>query len=373
MNESVVTERGAGNLAGRVELSSFRNYARQEVWLSPGFNVVYGPNAQGKTNLLEALALLSTGRLLRGKKDSEAIRDGAEEANLALDLGEGRTTIGVRLVRGGRKRATLNGMNLPRASDLIGRFPTVLATMEDLAIVRGEPADRRLFLDLDLSALYPSYLAHLSGYKRALEQRNALLKEDEGQIHSALYEPWEEAMATHGAALRVARRAYVAELTPTATSVHAELGQGEAIGLVYVSNDDASEETALRGLLEASRGQDRRRGSSSVGPHRDDLLVTIEGREARLFGSQGQQRTAAIAIKLATLDVCQSIRGETPMLLLDDMLSDLDATRRAFLSEAVLRRAGQAVLTCTESDAAGKQILERAALFEVCAGTVVRR
>lgn len=359
------------NAVETLVLEGFRNYAHLHLRLSPGFNVVSGPNAQGKTNLLESLYLIGTTRLLRGQRDAEAIRDGDERASTEVELAGSGTRLGVTLERGARKRARINSLALPRAADLIGRLPVVCISAADMAIVRGEPADRRLFLDLELSALSPAYLHHFALYKRAQEQRGALLRQSrERFLPGELYEPWEAAMATHGAHLRSARVDYVARLVEPTREVHAQMGAGEALDLRYEPKDETVDEDGLRALLEASRPQDIARGSTSFGPHRDDLRLEIEGRDARLFGSQGQQRTSVIAVKLATLEVAREERGVAPLLLLDDILSDLDEGRRARLVDVVLDRAAQAVLTCTEASAAGEKILSQAQLFEVRSGTV---
>ncbi len=352
-------------------LTAFRNYPSLSLALSPGFNVVSGPNAQGKTNLLEALYLLGTTRLLRGQRDAEAIRDGDDRASVEVELADSGTRLGMTLERGVRKRARINGLALPRAADLIGRLPVVCVSAADMAIVRGEPAERRLFLDLELSALSPAYLHHFAGYKRAQEQRGALLRASrERSIPAAVFEPWESQMAAHGAHLRGARLDYVARLEEPTREVHARMGGGEALGLRYEPKDEATTDEGLTQAFAENRTAEIARGASLVGPHRDDLRLEIEGRDGRLFGSQGQQRTAVIALKLATLDVAREERGVPPLLLLDDILSDLDETRRAMLVEVVLDRAAQAVLTCTEASAAGERILERARLFEVRAGSV---
>lgn len=359
------------NAVETLALEGFRNYASLRLSLSPGFNVVSGPNAQGKTNLLESLYLLGTTRLLRGQRDAEAIRDGDDRAAVEVELTGSGTRLGVTLERGARKRARINGLALPRAADLIGRLPVVCVSAADMAIVRGEPADRRLFLDLELSALSPAYLHHFALYKRAQEQRGALLRQSrERPMPSELFEPWEDAMATHGAHLRAAREDYVARLVEPTREVHALMGGGESLDLRYEPKDEARRGEELRELFGAGRSAEIARGASLYGPHRDDLRVEIERRDARLFGSQGQQRTAVIALKLATLDVAREERGAPPLLLLDDILSDLDERRRSMLVEVVLDRAAQAVLTCTEASAAGERILQRARLFSVHAGTV---
>ncbi|HTQ09513.1 MAG TPA: DNA replication/repair protein RecF [Fimbriimonadaceae bacterium] len=354
-----------------VRLSAFRNYTALDVELDPAFNVIAGANAQGKTNFLESLYLLSTTRLLRGQRDAEAILQGHGQCTVTAELYGGRTQLGMILEAGIKKRALLNGIRLPRASDLIGRLPCVCISSLDLAIVRDEPTDRRLFLDLELCALYPSYLRNLAQYKRALEQRNALLRESREFMQPAvLFESWEEQIASAGAELRKARAAYVVELAPIARERHRAMGDGEQLDIGYLAKDEAKTDDELREALQATRSQDVSRGGTSVGPHRDDLSIVIDGREGRLYGSQGQQRTSMIALKLATLEVGKQKLGFPPLLLLDDILSDLDQRRRSLLVELVLREAGQAVLTCTEAAAAGPDILDRARVFEVRAGAM---
>lgn len=356
-----------------VSLEGFRNYRSLSLDLASGFNVLSGRNAQGKTNFLEALYVLSTTRLLRGQRDTEAIHDGFQRATAAAEMIESGTRVAVTLERGVRKRGSLNGLNLPRAADLIGRLPCVSITGEDMAIVRGEPSDRRLFLDLELSGLYPGYLRHLTMYKRALDQRNALLREArENAVPGALYEPWEAQLADHGLSMRRARQTYVGRLSPLIAETHGRMGSGERLTLTYVARDEGLDVDSMAEALARSRGMDVSRGGTSVGPHRDDLAFEIEGREARLYGSQGQQRTSVIALKMATLELARQELGVPPLLLLDDILSDLDERRRALLVDIVLECAGQAVLTCTEAEAAGRRVLDQARVFQVDAGMVNR-
>jgi len=356
----------------RVHLEAFRNYESEHVILSEGFNIIAGKNAQGKTNFLEAIYLLSTTRLLRGQRDSEAICQGHHRAIAAVELRGSETRLAMTLEAGTRKRASINGLNLPRAADLIGRLPCVCVSTLDMAIVRGEPSDRRLFLDLELSSLYPGYLRHLTHYKRALEQRNALLRDSrEWMQPAAMFVPWEEQLATHGAALRIAREQFIERLSPFAFEAHGMIGGGESMSLRIESKDAAQEPETILAALASSRQVDAARGGTSVGPHRDDLLIEVGGRDGRLFGSQGQQRTAVISVKLACLSVAREELGTPPLLLLDDILSDLDESRRALLVDVVLERAGQAVLTCTEASAAGERILDCAKVFHVNAGQVI--
>jgi DNA replication and repair protein RecF len=355
----------------KVTLEGFRNYASLEVDLAGGFNIIQGENAQGKTNFLEALHLLATTRLLRGIRDAEAILEGATRATCKAELAATHTSVSIVLERGVRKRAQLNGMSLPRASDILGRLPCVCSSLADMPIVAGEPSDRRLFLDLELSQLYTAYLQHLTLYKRALEQRNALLKASQDSVRPAeLFDPWEEQIAHHGAGLRAYRRKFVEALEPHAESVHGHLGAGENLKIAYVPKDDGMDADALRQALGNQRFRDIQRGSTSVGPHRDDVSILVGDREARLFGSQGQQRTAVLALKMGTLMLGAEQRGTPPLLLLDDILADLDEGRRGRLIEWVIAHAGQAVLTCTEIDSVGREIRGRAKLFRVAKGAI---
>lgn len=357
----------------QITLDRFRNYSHLSLDLSPGFNVLSGPNAQGKTNFLEALYLVATTRLLRGQKDVEAILDGEANAKVSVELLATHTQLSITIERGVRKRAALNGLNLPRASDLIGRLPAVSFSSADLAIVRGEPSDRRMFLDLELCGLHASYLRHFTLYKRALEQRNALLRDSrERPVPSALFEPWEQQLAHHGAALRHARELFVVNLEPLAQAAHAEMAPGETLRLHYVRKDSADSEEEIAGALEGTRHLDVGRGGTGIGPHRDDLMILVGEREARLFGSQGQQRTCVIALKLAALEHARAQLGCPPLLLLDDIFSDLDVRRRTLLVERVGRLSGQAVLTCTEPESAGDTLLNEASVFRVLAGKVER-
>jgi DNA replication and repair protein RecF len=354
----------------RMHLEGFRNYRSQTLELSEGFNVLAGPNAQGKTNFLESIYLLSTTRLLRGQRDGEAVLEGAERARVEADLTRTRTTLAVVLERGVRKRALINGLSLPRAADLLGRLPCVCISTADMEIARGEPSLRRLYLDLELSSLYPAYLRSLSHYKRALEQRNAVLRDGDRVVDPPLLEPWEAQMAEHGAFLRRSRAEYLAAAQRHAGGIHAEMGSGEKLEIEYLPRDPAHEADRLLAALEASRSQDAARGGTGVGPHRDDFMLKIDGRDGRLFGSQGQQRTAVIALKLGGLEHARLTLGASPVILLDDILSDLDGRRREALVELVLQCRGQAVLTCTEAGAAGDRILNQARIFQVSDGSI---
>lgn len=355
-----------------LSLRNFRNYESLELDFSEGIHIVAGANAQGKTNLLEALYLASSTRLLRGMRDAEAIMEGQESSRIAVELVLGSTEISVILERSARKKVLINGMALPRASDVLGRLPCVCVSSADLPIVSGEPSDRRLFLDLELSQLYLSYLRHLGVYKRALEHRNALLKSAQSMpVQDEQFEPWETQMALHGSEIRAVRSRFLGTLNPYAQAAHRLIGSGETLQVCSQPRDEAEDEASLLELLLRTRRNDVGRGSTSIGPHRDDFRIEVGGRDARLFGSQGQQRTAMLSLKLGTMELEQGERGKPPLLLLDDILSDLDERRRAMLMDWVLQHGGQTILTCTEPAAAGKEILSKAKVFFIQSGSVV--
>lgn len=352
-----------------LHLRDFRNYVEVDWVPDPGLNLVVGRNAQGKTNLLEAAYLLATGQLLRGQRDAEAIREGAESFRVSGDLDGGRATLAVLLERGGRKRASLNGVGLPRASDLMGRLPCVAFGASDLEIVRGEPEDRRRFIDLAIPQLRPAYLRSLAGYKRALDQRNRLLKQTtERPVQDAEFEVWEAEMALYGSAVRQARARWVDELRGPAAALTERLSGGDGLTLEVEDRGEPATIEGLAALWVSHRGADMVRGSTSRGPHRDDLAMTVEGRPVRLYGSQGQQRTVAIALKLGTLAVMRETLGRPPLVLLDDVFAELDEGRRTRLLETAMGLAGQVILTGTEAEQAGASMLRKARVVTVDSG-----
>lgn len=355
-----------------LKLRDFRNYFAIEVDLNSGVNLVCGANGHGKTSLLEAISLLSTGRLLRGGKESLAIRHGKSEFKVEGKLGESGTTISVSMALGKRKKVELNSLSLPRASDIIGRLPTVSFSASDLEIARGEPAERRQFLDWELAQLYPSYLRQLTIFKRALEQRNSLLRLAQEQfVSDELFDVWESQIADSGTNIRQSREHWIRVLSELSKKHHEYLGGGESLELVYAPKDETKSSDEARALLTSNRKLDIARGSTTTGPHRDDLSILINDTDARHFGSQGQQRTSVIAIKLAVLESACEVLSCQPILLLDDVFSDLDQHRRNRLMELTLNRGGQVFLTCTESEQAGVGLVAQSSCLVVESGRVM--
>jgi DNA replication and repair protein RecF len=347
-----------------IALAQFRNVDWAELCLAEGVTLLTGQNGQGKTTALEAIHLLATGRIMRHGRENDAIQHGKDQARVAGTLSSG-ATLAVTLTRGRKRVAEQNGMKLPRASDLLGRLPVTSFSAADLDFVAGEPADRRLALDAELSQISAAYLQHLTKYRRALQQRNSLLKQaQERPVEDELFETYEETLAISGNALRREREAWLAEIAPLATEDHAGLGFGEGLALAYERHDEATtpEDWSL------TRRKDVSRGSTTLGAHRDDVEITVRETDARLYGSQGQQRTAVIAYKLAVLRALRA-HDTQPLLLLDDVFSDLDQGRRARLLETVSELAGQVVLTCTEVSLAGPLAEAATLVYRVDSGT----
>lgn len=347
-----------------IQLTNFRNFEKVTIPLDPGFNLVVGQNAQGKTNLLEAIYMLATTKRLRGLKDIEVIRSDEDEAVIEAIAEEQRTSVSLKVGRSKHKKAFINGQSLASPSELLGRVPMVVFSASDLPIVYGEPKERRAFLDLQLSQIYPRYLAEFSTYKRALDQRNALLKRAQiEQVAPQDFEPWETQLTTSAQVLWRYRTEFIQSIEGSIQQRHAELGGGEHIGIELVSEQELE--------LAQTRTNDIRRGSTSIGPHRDDLGLLINNMDARRFGSQGQQRTAVIALKLAVFGFLQEQKGTKPILLLDDIFSDLDRERRGKLIEIIAQEAGQVVLTCTDAAQAGVELGAHAHQIQIQGGQVL--
>ncbi len=344
----------------QLTLRNFRNY--DELTLAPdsGVTVFCGPNAQGKTNILEAIHLCCIGRSHRTSRDEELIRWGERTARVQLlsAQADGTHDISVVIGRDAKKKKTvrIGARQAERIGELLGHVCGVLFSPEDLAIVKSGPAERRRFIDMQLSQLRPAYFYALQRAVRTLNQRNALLKEiAKNPSLLPTLDMWDEQLAATGAAIARERREAVQSLCELAGEAHASLTEGrERLTLRYISQVEDAPDSAERLLarLHDARGEDLRRMTTTVGVHRDDIAIAIDGKEARTFASQGQQRSAVLALKLAQLDLAARERGEAPVLMLDDVMSELDPGRRRQLIERIDRV--QTFVTCTDlSDLAG--------------------
>ena len=332
-----------------LELSDYRNYENVKVLFDPGTNVIFGDNAQGKTNLLEAIYECAVARSHRGSKDREVIRFGKEEGHIRL-LAEkaGRPVrIDLHLKKNKPKGAAIDGVPIRKVSELFGVLHVVFFSPEDLKIVKSSPQERRRFIDEELCQLDKVYTSDLINYNKALLQRNDLLKvPKEGKEFSALLDVWDEQLIRYGKVVMESRKGFIAELNELAADVHLELTGGkESLSLAYtpsVTPENMEEKLFL------GRDIDIRLGSTQTGPHRDDMECLVEGIDVRRFGSQGQQRTAALALKLAEIELVRRKIHDTPILLLDDVLSELDSSRQERLLTSL--NGVQTFLSCTGLD-----------------------
>ena len=343
-----------------IALEGFRNYDAEQVAFGPGCNVICGPNAQGKTNLLEAVCCLSTGRSPRARSDREMIGFDAADARIRgrVFARDRDFTMEIDMHRGRRRKMQVNGVSVKTAAELSTVFNTVFFCPEDLSLIREGAAARRRFLDVCLSQLRPRYAAALSAYHRLYEHKTRILRD--ASEKTSLYEllpEINEQMARTGAAIIRYRAQLCSRLDEYAAAAHRECSGGaEELSIVYrtVSTvaDPAAEEGAIACALRAHQSAHEAAERASClclsGPHKDDMEVSIGGRSAKLYSSQGQTRTAALSLKLAEREIFCHVTGEYPVLLLDDVLSELDQRRQ----EYVLNRigGGQVLITCCEDD-----------------------
>lgn len=364
----------------RLELQSFRNLERVALSPAEGITVVVGDNGQGKTNLLEALYFLCTLKPLRAGRLKELVRfgDPRTEVTGRFLLGGAEREVSV-TVEGGVRQARVDGKKAASLESYFGGVSVVAFTPDDLAVVKGSPEARRLFLDRAVFNRFPAYLAESRSYGRALKGRNTLLRE---KAPRALREAFDGTLAQHGARLWARRRALVGELAPRATRAFSSIGRSEGTALVAYRPrglpesfdfDAADEPTLSEALLEglASReATDLERGFTSIGPHADDLKLQLAGRSARAYASQGQQRAMVIAWKVAEIENLEESAGVRPMLLLDDVSSELDPERNAYLMRYVAESGAQTVLTTTDAGLVHAAAGDTTLWLHVRAGTV---
>ena len=321
-----------------LQVENFRNLESAQLTPSPVLTVICGPNGQGKTNLLEAIWLLTGAKSFRGAKDAELIRRDAPFAVLEANFQAGdrdqqmRLTVGSRGTKRPGRTVKLNGADRGRAASIAGTFTAVVFDPNHLSLVKGGPEGRRRFLDAALCQLYPGYLVALRRYARTVAQKNALLKAyDITPGADTLLETFNEGLAKTGAEVMARRTAYLARLAPAAAQNYRDISSGaETLTVTYQPCCDPTPE-ALAARLREVKNTELRAGFCLTGPHREDLEIDIDGQPGRIYGSQGQQRSAVLSLKLAEASVAGEILGEHPVMLLDDVLSELDDARQAYL------------------------------------------
>ena len=335
----------------KLRLQNYRNLT-QQLSLSPGLNVFAGRNAQGKTNLLESIYLCASGRAKRAKNDRELVRFGEREAYVQLAVSNEASAYPVQIdihLRNDRpKGIAINGVPIRKLSELFGVLLCVIFTPEDLQLIKEGPAERRRFIDMEMCQISRVYVYHLQTYHHVLKQRNSLLKSLKGDRNAArqlrdTISIWNEQLAEHGARVHYERSGFIDGLNSAAADIHSRLtGGGEALNISYKPNVHP-DDFPLK--LAQSLDRDIALGSTSVGIHKDDLYFAINGIDARTYGSQGQQRTASLSAKLAQIELMTKLAGESPVLLLDDVLSELDESRQVCLMRSI--SGIQSIITCT--------------------------
>lgn len=352
-----------------IQLKDFRNYESLELKLDKGTNIFYGDNAQGKTNILEAVYLCGTSKSHKGSKDKEVIRFQKEEAHIRMIVKKEGVSykIDMHLKKNRAKGVAINGLPIRKARELLGVVNLVFFSPEDLNIIKNGPSERRRFLDLELCQLDNLYLSDLASYNHIVNQRNKLLKDLYRNLElKETLDVWDMQMVNYGRKLIEKRKQFIEELNEIVKEIHENLTGGkEKIDIIYEPNIEGAHFES--GLLK-NRERDIRMKMSSTGPHRDDMCVIVNGIDIRKFGSQGQQRTAALSIKLSEIYLVKKRTKDTPILLLDDVLSELDSSRQTYLLESI--HDIQTLITCTGLDDFISHQFEINKVFKVVQGTV---
>lgn len=352
-----------------VQLKNFRNYDSLELDLAQGTNIFYGNNAQGKTNILEALYLCGTTKSHKGSRDKDMIQFGKDESHIRMMVKRDELSyrIDMHLKKNKAKGVAINGLPIRKASELFGVVNLVFFSPEDLNIIKNGPGERRRFLDLELCQLDKIYLTNLASYNHIVNQRNKLLKDI--CVQPSLKETldiWDMQMAEYGQKIIDKRSEFIQELNETVRKIHANLTGGlEELEIVYEPDCTAGK---LESVIHANREKDMRMRLTSEGPHRDDMCVMANGVDIRKYGSQGQQRTAALSLKLSEIYIVKRKIKDTPILLLDDVLSELDSSRQNYLLESI--HDIQTMITCTGLDDFISHQFQINKVFQVVQGTV---
>ena len=339
----------------RLTFENYRNLEPGQWEPYGGVNVIVGENAQGKTNVLEALWLFTGGRSFRGARDSELVGFDADQCRLTMDFIAAEREQYAEIFVKSRRTAALNGISLSSASKLAGTFCGVVFSPAHLSLIKGGPQERRRLIDAAYCQLRPSYVGVLNDYAHVLTQRNALCKaKTGGEAVEEMLELWDRQLAQSGCRLIQARQHYIRKMAPVAREIYRGLSGGrESFDIRYLSSVDCREEqtaaeiaAVLFEALQTHHRDDLAAGFTTVGPHRDDMDVLIDGHSARSFGSQGQQRSAVLAIKIAEAVLLEEVTKEQPIALLDDVMSELDTSRQEYILNHI--RDWQVFITCCE-------------------------
>ena len=359
-----------------LELSNFSNYESLSINFDNGTNILYGDNAQGKTNILEAIFVSATTKSHKSSKDSEMIEFGNEEAHIRtiLEKEDIETRVDMHLRKNKSKGIAIDGTKIKKAADLLGLLNVVFFSPEDLSIIKNGPSERRRFIDMELCQLDNFYLYNLNHYNKIVNQRNKLLKDI--SFNSDLKETlniWDSQLLSYGSKIIERRELFVNQLNEIINDIHSNLSGGnESLKILYEPNVSLD---SYEKILSASQEKDIKLKQTTVGPHRDDISFIVKKNnsgeseiDVRKYGSQGQQRTAALSLKLSEIELVKKITNDTPVLLLDDVLSELDSGRQNYLLNSIGDI--QTIITCTGLDEFVNHRFEINKVFKINNGTV---
>lgn len=352
-----------------VELSNFRNYEHLDITFDSKTNIIYGDNAQGKTNILESAYVSGTSKSHKGSPDKEMIRFGEKEGHIRTIVEKGGKDyqIDIHLRKNKSKGIAINKVPIKKASELFGFLNIIFFSPDDLNIIKDGPTERRRFIDSELCQLDKIYLYDLTNYKKTLEQRNKLMKDI--YFNPSLRDTlsvWDDKLIEYGKKVIKRRREFIDEISGIVTDIHSNISGGrETLQISYEPN---VEDIFFADELIHAREKDLKYGQTSVGPHRDDIKFTIADTDIRKFGSQGQQRTCALSLKLSEIQIVEQTIGEKPVLLLDDVLSELDSNRQNFLLGSLYDT--QTIITCTGLDEFVKNRFQINKIFHIVEGKI---
>ena len=355
-----------------LELADFRNIVSLHMEFSQGTNILYGENAQGKTYILESLYMISTTKSHRGVRDRDMIRFGVEESHIRSLIMKGGIDyrVDMHLRKNKSKGIAINGQRIRKASELIGLLHIVFFSPEDLGIVKNGPAERRRFMDMELCQLDASYLHNLNQYNKTVENRNRLLRDmyQFPDLQDTL-SIWDDQLINYGRQIIESRRGFISDLNEIVGDIHSKLsGNREHLTILYEPNTEADE---FEEKLRRSRERDIHMKSTSVGPHRDDFSFMDRDTDLRRYGSQGQQRTCALSLKLSEIDLVKKVIGHRPVLMMDDVLSELDSGRQNYLLSTI--GGIQTFITCTGLDEFVNNRFKIDQVFRIESGTCVEK
>lgn len=353
-----------------IELANFRNYESLNLEFDKGTNILYGDNAQGKTNVLEAIYLSSITKSHKSSKDQDIIKFGEDEAHIRTYLEKDNDTykVDMHLRKNSSKVIAVNGQKLKKAAGLLGLLNVVFFSPEDLSIIKNGPSERRRFIDMELCQLDSFYLYNLNNYNKIVNQRNKLLKDiyTNYSLKDTL-DIWDSQLISYGSKIIERRISFINQLNEIIYEIHKKLsGDREEILIQYEPNVLIEE---FERKLKQSQEKDIKLKMTTVGPHRDDICFNVNGIDIRKFGSQGQQRTAALSLKLSEIELVKKVTKDTPVLLLDDVLSELDSNRQKYLLDSIGNI--QTIITCTGLDDFVNDRFEINKVFKVSNGMIV--